>query len=306
VIVSGVVDELAVSDVHAGVGDVSGVIAEKEEVAGLQIFAIDRSDAGPCSLQVRIARHDDTPLAHEHLREAGTIEAEIRRATPGVSDAEESPGGGDGLIDGKGRKIAGDIAGLDEGRGAVDELDFEPAIAVAYFAGDHFEASFPRNGKERGMLGDVRFAIEIGGKLRDTNDGAIRGVGLIDPLAQVGTANPARVIVTGANLNPMPLRFQFGDVGAVERLRNNIGMIAGLAVHVSDGFEDGVIGFGSGVGGGVLLREIRRGEEGGGEEEKYQEFRDCAPTELVRIHTVILKQRRDLVKGGSEAKIREL
>jgi hypothetical protein len=69
-IVRGVMNELTVADVQAGVGDVVSAFAEEKQVSGLKVLAIDRGDAAPCRLQIGVAGHDDSALAKEHLCEA--------------------------------------------------------------------------------------------------------------------------------------------------------------------------------------------------------------------------------------------
>lgn len=68
--IGGVVDELAVSDVHAGVRNIFQRRAKKEQISGLQIAPFDLGHAAPSRLQIGIARHVDAAGADQHLREA--------------------------------------------------------------------------------------------------------------------------------------------------------------------------------------------------------------------------------------------
>ena len=114
---------------------------------------------------------DDAALAHEHLSEAGAIETKVGGATPSVGDAEEFLGYGDGLADRERSEIGADVAALNESLRAVGELDLEPAFIFVDSAGQNFEATLPRNGEERSVLGDVGLAVDVGAELRNTNDG---------------------------------------------------------------------------------------------------------------------------------------
>src|SRR5579859_3106124 len=52
-------DELAIADKHARVSDFLRGVSEKEEIARLELFAVDGNDAGPCGLLVGVAGHVD-------------------------------------------------------------------------------------------------------------------------------------------------------------------------------------------------------------------------------------------------------
>ena len=90
--VSCVVDELTVTNEHAGVRDVIGGTAEEQKISGAQVFAVDRENAVPCGLLVRIARHVDSAASHQHLRKAGTIESKTGPPAPRICDSEELSG----------------------------------------------------------------------------------------------------------------------------------------------------------------------------------------------------------------------
>src|SRR5208283_2762101 len=74
--VGGGLDELAVTDVHAGVSDLGRRVAEEQKVSGLEVVALDRSDTFPGGLLVGVARHVDATGAQQHLSEAGAVEPE--------------------------------------------------------------------------------------------------------------------------------------------------------------------------------------------------------------------------------------
>ena len=68
----GVMDELAMTNEHAGVRDVVGRAAKEEEISRPQMLAIHRNYTTPCGLQVCVAGHIDAPAAHQHLGESGS------------------------------------------------------------------------------------------------------------------------------------------------------------------------------------------------------------------------------------------
>jgi hypothetical protein len=80
--VGGVVNKLSVTDIHSGVGNVARAGTKEEQVAGLQVFALDRDHASPCGLLIGVAGHVEAAGAHQHLREAGAVEAKARSASP--------------------------------------------------------------------------------------------------------------------------------------------------------------------------------------------------------------------------------
>src|SRR5258708_8235307 len=80
--VCSVVNELAVADVHAGMRNLVSGGAEKEEVAGLQVFTFDGNYSRPCGLLVGIARHVDAAGAKQHLSETRAVIAEAGKTSP--------------------------------------------------------------------------------------------------------------------------------------------------------------------------------------------------------------------------------
>ena len=56
-VMGGIVDELAATDVHASVSDLVGTGTEKQKIAGLKIFAIDFLYSAPRGLKVGVTRH---------------------------------------------------------------------------------------------------------------------------------------------------------------------------------------------------------------------------------------------------------
>lgn len=237
----GVMDESTVADVQTGVGDALGTIAEEKQVSGLKVVAIDGGDTAPRRLQVGVAGHDDSTLAEQHLREAGAIEAEIRGASPGVGDADEFFGDGDHLIDGQRSEIGADITFLDESLLVIGQPNLQPAIAVADLVWQNFQTAFPGNGQERSVFCDIRLTIKIGTELGDSDDGAGCGIGLAVELSKVCDMNPAGVIIGSFDLDPAPFGFQAGHVGGIDDLRDHVGVLTGLAVHIDDGPDDDVI-----------------------------------------------------------------
>ena len=68
--IRGVVNQLAMPDVHASMRDVIRSAAEEQKVAGAQMLAIDSNNSAPGSLQIGITRHIDSATAHQHLGKA--------------------------------------------------------------------------------------------------------------------------------------------------------------------------------------------------------------------------------------------
>src|SRR5215475_1415716 len=85
-----VVDEAALSYVHASMGDIAGRRAEEQKVAGLEMFPLYLYRARPCRLQIGVAGHRDAAAANQHLCETGAVKTEAGSSAPGVGDANES------------------------------------------------------------------------------------------------------------------------------------------------------------------------------------------------------------------------
>src|SRR5580698_1962480 len=90
--VGAVVNELAIADEHSGVSDVARRGTEKKQVARLKILTVDWDHTFPRGLLVGIARHVEPAGAHQHLREARTVEAKTRTASPQIGKPEKTLG----------------------------------------------------------------------------------------------------------------------------------------------------------------------------------------------------------------------
>ena len=88
--VGGVVNKLAIANVHSGVSNVFRRGTEEEKVPGLKVLALDRDHALPRGLLVRVAGHDFPAGAHQHLRKAGTVKAKAGTASPQIREIRGS------------------------------------------------------------------------------------------------------------------------------------------------------------------------------------------------------------------------
>ena len=74
------VDEVAVADIDADVREAPPQRVEEDEVAGLQLVALDGDEAGRCGLLVGAPRqHHAEARLEDVAREAAAVEARLRR-----------------------------------------------------------------------------------------------------------------------------------------------------------------------------------------------------------------------------------
>src|SRR5215469_7669182 len=69
VTVGRVVNKPPVADKHSRMRDVIAIAAKEEQIAGAQLSSTYRRDPSPCSLQVRVTRHNNPAAANQHLSE---------------------------------------------------------------------------------------------------------------------------------------------------------------------------------------------------------------------------------------------
>ena len=201
---------------------------------GCRSLAIHGGDAAPFGLRLRVARHGDAAPPAQHLREAGAIVAVTRSAAPGVGQAEEALGEFQGFGDGEPLGIERDIARLHPTGTVVGQAHLEPA-GVLLGLGDHLESALKGHGDQGGVFGDAGLAVDVGKEalhLGDAPTGGIRFAG-----EQRGERGPAQVIVGRADVGPSVFLFQNADIGAVDGLRDHVGIGAGARVHVGHGLE---------------------------------------------------------------------
>src|SRR5205809_1065886 len=132
-------NELAMSNEHAGMRDAIGRAAEKEKVAGAESFSLDRIRTWPCRLQVGVSRHDDSTAAHKHLRETRTVEPQAGRARPGVSGSKKAASENDGLVDRQLLRRKVQIPALHPGPTSIDQPHLHPALIVALSFSRNFQ-----------------------------------------------------------------------------------------------------------------------------------------------------------------------
>jgi len=145
----GVMDELAMTNEHAGVRDVIGRAAKEEEISHPQMLAIHRNYTTPCGLQVCVAGHIDAPAAHQHLGESGAIVAQARASTPKIGHAQEALAKGNGFLDGQRPCIRVHVSVLNPCFLPVHEPHLQPAGIVARAFLLNFETRFKRNTQQR-------------------------------------------------------------------------------------------------------------------------------------------------------------
>ncbi len=205
-----------------------------EQVAGLQVLAVDGSDAAPFGLRLGVARHVDAAAAAEHLREAGAIVAVAGSAAPGVGQAQEALGELQGFGDAQRLGIERDVAGLHPAGTVVGQAHLQPAASSS---GSATTSSWVSNGTviSGRVFGDAGLAIDVGEQALHLRHAAAGGVGFAGE--QGGERGPAQVIVGRADVGPSVLLFDNGDVGAVDGLRHDVGVGAGTRIHVGHGLE---------------------------------------------------------------------
>ena len=116
----------------------------------------------------------------------------------------------------------------------VGQTDLHPAPA-GRGRRRHFQFGLEGHGDQRCMLGNIALTIDVSELAHHFGHTAGSRVG--SSRAELRQRDPAGVVVGGADLRPALAPFHQLHVGAIYRLREDIGIFGGLGVHVGNRFQ---------------------------------------------------------------------
>ncbi len=259
--------------VQADVGDVLRVLAEEDEVAGLQRGAVDRGSRRVLELQVGVAGKDDAVRVVDRLTKPlqsrpWAVIPPQRYGTPRKRRAVATRSSGAPRRGGACGSTGFTSPALHVARRPVREAQDEPPLARA--VGRDLEARRERREDERPGGRHVGVAVDVRHQARDLDDAA--GARVARGSRRPGRGrSPRRAAsprsVRGAHADERPPHLEDVDRLAEHRLAHDVGCLVRAGVHVLDGdHDDGLAGRGRGGAGarGGRGRGRRRGRSGRG------------------------------------------